>query len=123
MGYVDEKVVFDDQIRFKLEVESFPRLHSEQVYIEFELLFSEFCYSSSSVPDFEGSVVGTKKFRLEGMELGILNYCEGEFPGSYPSRFSFTLYACLSNFKFGKYKLASEMEALGKEDDEGRIKV
>lgn len=51
------------------------------------------------------------------LEHGICSYCEGQFIGNYSSKFSFTVYACLSNFQFGKYKLLSEIEAVWKEGE------
>lgn len=40
---------------------------------------------------------------MEDIEEGLFNYCEGQFAPEYASKFSFTLFACLANFKFGKY--------------------
>ena len=46
--YSDERIVLDDMIRFKLEIESFPRLHSENIFLEIDLLFSPCFYASQN---------------------------------------------------------------------------
>lgn len=98
-------------MRFKLEVESFPRLHSENIYLQIDLIFMP-CYHSSSVKVFEGQKMATSKFRLETIEHGLLNYYEGIFTDDHSSKFTFTLFACLANFKFGKYWLKGEEEQM-----------
>jgi hypothetical protein len=67
-------------------------------------------------------VVEAKKFKLRNIEKGIFNYCEGEIIGNHSSMFSFTIFTCLSNFIFGRYKMADEMRAIGREDENGNIK-
>ena len=56
--------------------------------------------------------MSTCKFRLEGLEHGLLNYCQGQFQEDHISKFSFTIFGCLANFKFGKFWLPEEEHKL-----------
>lgn len=47
--FSDEKVQLDDFIRFKLELESFPRLESADVYLEVELAYMPCFHSSANI--------------------------------------------------------------------------
>lgn len=63
----------DDFIQFRMELESFPNLNTDNVFLELNLLFSNRYYASSE-DKFDGKAVSKIRLRLKDIENGLISY-------------------------------------------------
>lgn len=85
-----------------MELEAFPYLNTDNIYLEFNLLFSTKYYNEDQ--KFEGKPTAQVRMKLKDIENGIFCYSEADFKQDYFSRLSFTLFGQLMFYKFEKYQ-------------------
>jgi hypothetical protein len=97
--FSDEIIKLDDFVKFRMELEAFPNLNTEDLFLEFNLIFSNRYYSSNE-DKFDGKPVSQVKIKINELENGIICYSEVDFKNQYFSKASFSLYGQLMFYKF-----------------------
>ena len=62
----------DDFVQFRMELEGFPLLNTDNIFLEFNLLFSAKYYNDED--KFEGKPVAQVRMKLKDIEHGIFCY-------------------------------------------------
>jgi hypothetical protein len=70
--YSEESIELDDWVLLRLEVEGYPQLNCEDVFLEIDFRFN---HNRIQEPDTPGELLQTLTFRLNDIENGLLSYC------------------------------------------------
>lgn len=111
MAVVEEGIELDDWVQLRLEVEGYPQLDCDGIFLDIDFRFN---HNNLQNPDSPGELVQTLTFRLNDLENGLLNFCEAEFDSPYYSRLSFSVLGWLAGFKFGRFEPEGDVGALEK---------
>jgi hypothetical protein len=82
-----------------MDLEAFPSLSTDNVFLELNLIFSNRYYATEE-ERFDGKPVALVRMRLKDIENGLISYAEADFKQDYFSKASFTLYGQLMYYKF-----------------------
>lgn len=117
--YTDQLVVLDDFIQFRLQLQAFPYLSTDNIYLQLGLLFSAKYYSSEQ-QSVQLPKVTQVRMKLKEVENGIFCYSQAHFKQDYFSRLGFTIYGQLMRYKFEKYQIRTK-EPTTREIARGKI--
>ena len=101
----------DDWVQLRLEVEGYPQLNCEDIYLEIEFRFN---HTRLQDPEHEGELIQSATFRFNDIENGLLTYAEAEFDTPYYSRLNFQVLGWLAGFKFARFEAEGEVGTVEK---------
>jgi hypothetical protein len=92
-------------MRFRLEIEAYPNIKSDNIYISFDLRLNH-----KKLHEFNstGDLIQTVKLKINDIENGNFNYCSAEFDSPYSPKLNFFIFTHLTNFKFDKFKISQK---------------